>query len=290
MDGRTPARDSTGAERVDERIAALDDWRGGALRRIRALVREAVPGVTEEVKWARKASPGVPTWSHNGLICTGEPYTSVVKVTFARGAALEDPAGLFNASLDGNARRAIDIREGEEVAAEPFRALVRAAVALNSAGVKATPARGRQGGVATAPGEPGASAPALLTGGNPQVAKGEGDAPVKAYIAAMPGWKREAGERLDALITREAPGVRKAVKWNSPFYGIEGQGWIISFHVFTRYVKVTFFHGAGLQPNPPGKGKDQDGRWLDIYEGGFDEAQMADWVRQAAALPGWGRV
>lgn len=132
--------------------------------------------------------------------------------------------------------------------------------------------------------------PVLLSGGNPQIAKGDGDAPVQAYIAAMPGWKRELGARLDALITREVPGVRKAVKWNSPFYGIEGQGWMVSFHVFTRYVKVTFFMGASLQPVPPAGGKDKDARWVDIHEDAFDEAQMAAWVRQAAALPGWGKV
>lgn len=128
----------------------------------------------------------------------------------------------------------------------------------------------------------------LLSGGNPQIAKAEGDAPVQQYIAAMPGWKRELGERLDALIVREAPNVRKAVKWNSPFYGIEGQGWFLSFHVFTHYVKVTFFKGASLKPLPPGgTEKSKDARWVDIREGELDEAQMADWVKQAAALPGW---
>jgi len=127
----------------------------------------------------------------------------------------------------------------------------------------------------------------LLSGGNPQIAKGEGDAPVKAYIAAMPGWKREVGERLDALIVRTVPGVRKAVKWNSPFYGVDGQGWFLSFHVFTRYVKVTFFKGASLKPLPPGASKHADLRYLDVHEGGLDEAGVATWVKQAAALPGW---
>ena len=106
----------------------------------------------------------------------------------------------------------------------------------------------------------------------------------------MRGWQRDVGKRLDALITRAVPRVKKAVKWNSPFYGLEGQGWFLSFHVFTRSVKVTFFLGASLQPVPPGAGKDRDGRWVDIHEGAFDEAQMATWVRQAAALPGWGNV
>ena len=127
----------------------------------------------------------------------------------------------------------------------------------------------------------------LLSGGNPQIAKADGDAPVQAYIAAMPEWKREIGERLDPLIVRNVPNVRKAVKWNSPFYGVEGRGWFVSFHVFTRYVKVTFFQGTALRPLPPGASKHKDVRYLDTYEDGFDEAQLANWVRQAAELPGF---
>ena len=128
----------------------------------------------------------------------------------------------------------------------------------------------------------------LLSGGNPQIAKGDGDAPVQAYIAAMPGWKREVGRRLDALIVRSVPGVRKAVKWNSPFYGIEGRGWFLAVHCFTHYVKLGFFRGASLRPPLPGAATDRDTRYLDICEGDdFDEAQMATWLKQAAALPGW---
>ena len=129
----------------------------------------------------------------------------------------------------------------------------------------------------------------LLSGGNPQIAKADGDAPVQAYILAMPGWKRDIGKRLDSLIVRNVPNVRKAVKWNSPFYGLEDRGWFLSFHVFTRYVKVTFFRGASLRPVPPGgTPKSRDARWIDIHERDeFDEAQMATWVKQAAALPGW---
>ncbi len=128
----------------------------------------------------------------------------------------------------------------------------------------------------------------LLSGGNPQIAKGDGDPPVQAYIAAMPGWKRDLGKRLDALIVRSVPHVRKAVRWNSPFYGIEGKGWFLSFHVFTRYVKVGFFRGTSLQPLPPGASKDKEMRYVDIREDDeFDETQMAAWVKQAAALPGW---
>ena len=127
----------------------------------------------------------------------------------------------------------------------------------------------------------------LLSGGNPQIAKADGDAPVQAYIAAMPEWKSDLGRRLDDLIVRNVPNVRKAVRWNSPWYGIEGQGWFASYHVFTRYVKITFLNGASLDPLPPGGGKDPDARWVDIYEGEIDEEQMAEWVRQSAALPGW---
>ena len=129
--------------------------------------------------------------------------------------------------------------------------------------------------------------PVLLAGGNPQIAKGDGDAPVQAYNAAMPGWKSDVGRRLDDVIVRTVPNVRKAVRWNSPFYGIEDQGWFLSYHVFTRYVKVTFFQGASLRPVPPGAGKDEGARWIDIYEDGLDEEQLGTWIRQAAALPGW---
>src|SRR5688572_5444031 len=128
----------------------------------------------------------------------------------------------------------------------------------------------------------------LLSGGNPQIAKADGDAPVQAYIAAMPGWKRDVGARLDALIVQAVPQVRKAVKWNSPLYGVEGQGWFLGFHVFTHYVKVTFFKGVALDPMPPGgTPRSGEGRYLDIREDGFDEAQFVDWVKQAAALPGF---
>jgi hypothetical protein len=129
--------------------------------------------------------------------------------------------------------------------------------------------------------------PVLLSGGNPQIAKGYGDAPVQAYIAAMPGWKSEMGRRLDAIIVRTVPGVHKAVKWNSPFYGIEGQGWFISYHCFTKYVKLTFFRGTSLRPIPPGESKHKEVRYFDIYEDvPLDEAQLADWIKQASQLPG----
>ena len=130
--------------------------------------------------------------------------------------------------------------------------------------------------------------PALLAGGNPQIAKADGDAPVQAYIAAMPGWKRDVGRRLDALIARTVPGVRKAVKWNSPLYEVEGQGWFLGLHCFTKYVKVAFFRGASLRPVPPGASKSKDTRYLDIRQDEpLDEELVASWIKQAAALPGW---
>ena len=133
------------------------------------------------------------------------------------------------------------------------------------------------------------SEPKLLSGGNPQIPKGEGNKPVQAYIAAMPDGKREVGRRLDAIVTRTVPGVRKAVKWNSPFYGVEGRGWFLSFHCFARYVKVGFFRGASLKPLPPGASKQKDVRYLDIHvDDELDEAQLAKWVKQASRLPGWG--
>ncbi len=130
--------------------------------------------------------------------------------------------------------------------------------------------------------------PKLLSGGNPQIAKGDGEAPVRAYIAAMPGWKRGVGRRLDALIVRTVPGVRKAVKWNSPFYGLEGQGWILNFHCFTKYVKVAFFRGTSLSPLPPGESTHKEVRYFDIHEDDEpDEELVASWIRQASELPGW---
>jgi len=128
---------------------------------------------------------------------------------------------------------------------------------------------------------------ALLAGGNPQIAKADGDVPVQAYIAAMPGWKRDVGRRLDALIVRTVPGVRKAVKWNSPFYGVDGQGWFLSVHCFTKYIKVAFFRGTSLRPVPAGESRHKEVRYLDIHEDQFDEVQMASWIRQAASIPGW---
>ncbi len=286
----TRALGAPASRRIDQRIRELGDWRGETLARMRALILDADPEMTEEWKWM-----GTPVWSHHGNVCTGESYKAVVKLTFARGASLADPARLFNSSLEGNTRRAIDLREGETVNARAFKALVKAAVALNRASAKRAGTKGKaktggRGG-AKAPARTGSTARAkapvvLLSGGNPQIAKADGDAPVRAYLAALPGWKRDIAQRLDALIVRTVPHVRKAVKWNSPFYGIEGKGWFLSFRVFTRYIKVTFFRATSLHPVPPG-GTGKEARWIDVHEHDLDESQVAKWARQAAALPGW---
>lgn len=265
----------TAAALVTSRLAEIGGWRGDMLANVRRLIEEAAPDVSEDIKWRKASNPGgVPVWEQNGLICTGEVYKDKIKITFAQGAALSDPKGLFNASLDAGTRRAIDLAEGGALNEAAFKSLIKAAVAHNRS--KAVKAKGK------------GDKPVLLTGGNPQIAKGEGDGPVQAYITAMPGWKQEVGRRLDALIVRAVPGVQKAVKWNSPFYGMEGQGWFVTFHVLTRYVKVTFFKGAHLSPPPPGfTAKSGEARWLDIPENGFDEAQLTKWLKQAAKLPGW---
>lgn len=130
--------------------------------------------------------------------------------------------------------------------------------------------------------------PVLLSGGNPQIAKADGDRPVQQYIAAIPGWKRDLARRLDGLIVKAAPGAHKAVRWNSAMYGIKGQGWFVSFHVFTAYIKVTFFKGTLLNPIPPG-GTAKEARWINIDQANLDESQLTKWVRQAAAIPGWGK-
>jgi hypothetical protein len=290
------ATSESASELIDARIAELADWRGEILARVRDLIRKSLPDVVEEWKWR-----GVPVWSQEGMICTGESYKNYVKVTFAKGAALEDPAGLFNASLDGNVRRAIDLHEDDKIDARAFTSLVRAAAALNAAKAepkrkaqKATTTKGKakapasKGKARTAKASSGSEKPKLLSGGNPQIPMGYGDEPVQAYIEAMPGWKSDVGRRLDSVIERAVPEVRKAVKWNSPFYGIEGQGWFTSYHCFAKYIKVTFFDGASLRPPPPEASKDEGVRYFHVHEDDeIDEDQLTTWMRQAAELPGW---
>lgn len=273
---KTTTTTHAASELIDARIAELNDWRGETLARVRKLIQQADSEVIEEWKWR-----GVPVWSHAGIICTGETYKEAVKLTFAQGASLEDPSQQFNSSLEGNTRRAIDYREGDIVDAKALKALIRAAVALNTSkqsakGKKKTSTKRSE------------TKPTLLSGGNPQIAKADGDAPVQAYIAAMPGWKGDVGRRLDALIQRTVPGVCKAVKWNTPFYGVDGQGWFVGFHCVTKYVKVSFFRGTALLPVPPVASKQPEVRYFHIHEDDeIDEELIASWILQASKLPGW---
>ena len=167
-------------------------------------------------------------------------------------------------------------------------AKLKARRATRASGARKPAAKATKTATAGTKAKPGVAKPVkLLSGGNPQIAKADGDAPVQAYIAAMPDWKRDVGRRLDALIVRTVPDVYKAVKWNTPFYGIEDQGWFLGFHCFTKYVKVAFFRGTSLRPVPPGESKSKDTRYLDIHEDDqLDEAQLAAWVKQASLLPG----
>lgn len=288
-----PARRSAAARPAGKRSESCADWRVAMLEKVRRLIQEADAEIVEERKWVKPSNPdGVPVWSRAGIVCTGETYKEVVKLTFARGAALDDPRGLFNASLEANTRRAIDLREGDKLNAPAFKALIRAAVAENLRASTAKPPSAAKPSAkaktaAKTQTSNGQAPVKLLSGGNPQIAKGMGDAPVQAYIAAMPGWKSDVGRRLDKLITSAVPHVYKAVKWNSPLYGIEGDGWFLGVHCYAKYIKVAFFRGALLKPLPPGPSKSKDVRYLDIRENDpLDEAQFTDWVKQASVLPG----
>lgn len=234
-------------------------------------------------------------------------YPRWVRFFFLTGVELDDPEGRLEG--DGSQVRSIRVDSAAPVLDDRYiRALMTQALQLSGADLKNGSGRielrttlktAKSMAAPKAPLKRAARAEAkpatkdrprlvrLLSGGNPQVAKADGEAPVRAYIAAIPGWKRDVARRLDALVVREVPQVTKAVKWNSPFYGIDGQGWFLSFHVFNKYVKVTFFKGTSLTPVPAG-GTAKEGRWIDVHEDDLDEAQLVAWIRQAAALPGWG--
>ncbi|MCB9489697.1 MAG: DUF1801 domain-containing protein [Deltaproteobacteria bacterium] len=270
------------SERIDRHIAGLTDWRGEWMAEIRRIVHEVDPGVVEEWKWK-----GTPVWSHEGMYAHANAFKDKVKITFLHGAQLRDPKKLFNNGLDGNKWRAIDIYQGDKINKTDLKALFREAMAYNTTHSVPKSKGSRESLLKKTEAKKSApKKPKLLSGGNPQIAKAEGDAPVQAYIDAMPGWKSDVGRRLDALIMKTVPKARKAVKWNSPFYGIDGQGWFVSFHTFTKAVKVTFFQGTSLNPVPPG-GQAKEARWIDVHEDDLDEAQLKKWLKQAAKLPGW---
>jgi hypothetical protein len=249
---------TTTPKSIDEYIKALPADVRPILKKIRATIRAAAPGSTEAISY------GMPAFRLDGIVI----YFAAFKAHIGLYPPVSGDAGLMKAIAPyagpkGNLKFPLDVPIPYALITRIVRARVKHATA------KAKPVK-------------------LLSGGNPQIAKADGAAPVQAYIAAMPGWTRGIGKRLDSLIVRRVPSVRKAVKWNSPFYGIEGQGWFLSFHTFTNYVKVTFFRGTSLQPVPPG-GTGKDARWIDVHKDDLDEAQMVTWIRQAAGLPGWGQ-
>jgi hypothetical protein len=273
------------------------------LRRLRSLVREEAPNAAERMAY------GLPTWHQEENLLHLGAFSR--HVGFYPGpAAIE----AFAEELEsfGTSKGAIQLPHNRDLPVDLVRRIVRwrleqisekrpprarpgRAPPKSRTPSRAGEAREQTSRPAASPKEGTKAGPSarrtkpwkLLAGGNPQVAKAEGDAPLQAYISAIPDWKRDIGRRLDALIVRTVPNVRKAVKWNSPFYGMAGQGWFLSFHVFTRYVKVTFFRGTSLQPLPPGASKHKDVRYVDVHEDDLDETQMAKWLQQAAALPGW---
>lgn len=232
------------------------------LRRINAIVRlvkQVAPEFTQTVKWGQGCFTHGD--AHKAFIHAAADH---VQFGFYVGSALHDPQRV----LVGNGKhvRHVKVYATKDIPREALAALLQQVREPKKA--------------------PKTSSVVLLSGGNPQIAKGEGDAVVQAYLAAMPGWKADIGRRLDAIITKTVRGVHKAVKWNSPFYGIKGEGWFVSFHCFNKYVKVTFFQGASLRPAPVGKSKYESVRYHDIYEGQLDDAQFAKWVKQASRLPG----
>lgn len=230
--------------------------------------------------------------SASGAIVSIAGYPKWVTLFFLHGASLPDPNGILEGR--GVQVRSVRLSPPSRLQEPAAQALIAAAKAENpelrsaptlTTLIKSVSAKQRP---RRSPMAKKAKSPVLLAGGNPQIPKGDGRAPVRAYIEAIPGWKRDVGRRIDAIVTREVPRVRKAVKWNSLFYGMEDQGWFLNVHCFTKYVKVAFFNGASLKPMPPGLSKDTKVRYLDIHEdSGLDLRQFVAWVRQASKLPGW---
>lgn len=277
MKKSTAAKGGSPSRLIDARIESLDDWRGRTLSRLRALIKQADPDVVEEWKW------GVPVWSHDGLICTGEAYKSHVKLTFAKGASLEDPTGLFNSSLEGNVRRAIDLHQGDRMDGKAFKALIRAAVVLNRSRPRA----------AAKPRKPGTARKAP--------AEAEGHAAIEDWITHWTWKKGSAGgvndemrpivRRVDELIRETIPGLQYAIKWRNPFYGLPDKGWIISIAPYTAHVSIAFYGGADFDPPPPhdpGTPSVERARYVRVKT--LQEAQgstMRRWIKQAGRVRGW---
>lgn len=258
------------AREIDEYIAGFPPHVQTILRKVRATIRKAAPRAEETLSYR------MPAFTLDGPLVYFAAFTNHIGFypPVRNDPRLSAKTARY-ANEKGNLRFPLD----EPIPYTLITQLVKARVRDNQARAASRKKR------AVGPRQVKRQT-VLLAGGNPQIAKADGDAPVQAYIDAIPGWKRETARRLDALVTRAVPGVHKAVRWNSPMYGVKDRGWFLSFHVFTRYVKVTFFKGTSLRPVPPG-GTGKDSRWVDLHEGDFDETQLRQWIRQAAAIPGW---
>jgi len=266
----SPAKPAVGDKPVFAYIASLPQPQRGIAERIDALAARTLPGLQRSIKWGMSYYGVGDGW----CFCCGG-FDGHVKLMFMNGAAL-DPMPPVTPVAMGKSTRGVEPRRLRDLDESQIAAWMIQVAALPGAGAKK-----RKSSTRTAK-------PRLLAGGNPQGAKADGDTPVQAYIAAIPGWKRDVARRLDGIIPEVAPGVRKAVRWNSAMYGMAGRGWFASVHVFTHYVKLTFFAGTSLAP-PPAGGSAKEARWIDIGEQGMDEAQIRRWLRQAAKLPGWGK-
>jgi hypothetical protein len=313
------------SKQIDKLIAKTKDWRGDRLAEIRKLIHEVNPEVVEDWKWMGTpcwshngmyliANPHKDkvklTFFHGAqlpdpkkLFNAGLGGGKWRAIDIREGDKVDKSAlkALLRAAVKYNATHEVPRSKGSRKSMPKKKATKKAAkkaakkkavrnggkTAAGKVATMAASTAARTAARKTSPGK-AAARPRLLSGGNPQIAMADGDAPVQAYIAAIPGWKRDAARRLDALIVRTVPGVRKAVKWNSPFYGTGELGWFLAFHCITKYIKVNFFRGASLDPLPPVASKDKNTRYVHIYEDEpLDEAQLASWIRQAAARPGW---
>ena len=269
------AKSRTKLTTFDSYLAAVSPDKRAALEKLRKIIKSVAPKAEEYISY------GLAAFRLNGkpLVAIGASanHCAFYPMDNTTVAAHKDELKGYETS-----KGTIRFKADKPLHATLVRKLVKARIADNMKS-KSTSKAGAKGN----PGTRAAKPVKLLSGGNPQIAKGYGDAPVQAYIAAMPGWKSDVWRRLDALIERTVPDVRKAVKWNSPFYGIEDHVWFLGIHVFAKYIKVAFFRGASLRPLPPGESKQKEVRYLDIHEDDpLDEAQFADWVKQASQLPG----
>jgi len=274
----SPAKPAVGDKPVFAYIASLPQPQRGIAERVDTLAARTLPGLQRCIKWGMSYYGVGDGW----CFCCGG-FAGHVKLMFVNGATLSPIPPVTPVAM-GKSTRGVELRSLDDLDESQLAAWMIQVAALPGVGGK----KREYAEMPTRKSPPRARKPRLLAGGNPQVAKADGDAPVQAYVAAIPGWKRDVARRLDQLISSLAPGARKAVRWNSAMYGMPGKGWFVSFHVFTHYVKLTFFAGTSLVP-PPSGGSAKEARWINIGEQDMNEAQLRRWLKQAAALPGWGK-